>query len=145
MAETTNKLQIVGDHMLKYIQPDSLKEHVDRAVCALRYHNFDTIAFRGMSGAFLGPSIAVRMNKQMILVRKPDDDSHSYRKVEGNQSALRYVIVDDFIASGNTKSTIINAVSKFAPEANFVGMLQVAYIRDHELAVTSKTAPYPLT
>jgi adenine/guanine phosphoribosyltransferase-like PRPP-binding protein len=112
----------------------------------LQEYDFDTIAFRGMSGAFLGPSIATAMEKQMILVRKPEDKTHSKMRVEGNRAANRYVIVDDFIASGDTKRAIIDAISTWAPDANFVGLLEVHDLHQIDIdRYRQRNKPFPLS
>jgi len=131
--------------MTHLLRPKELRTRIDLAVRALQTHTFDTIAFRGMSGAFLGPQIAAFLDKEMILVRKPHDDTHSFYNVEGFKGARRYIIVDDFISLGGTKRAIIEAVSKFAPDANFVGLLPVLRIRDYMLEHSERhNTPYPL-
>lgn len=119
---------VASSHMASYLKPHSLRERLRLAARALKTHDFDTLAFRGMSGAFVGPALAARLGKQMILVRKPEEKSHSHLRVEGYRDTKRYIIVDDFIASGDTRDTIINAVYSFAPDAKFIGLLQVSCI-----------------
>lgn len=127
------------------IDPRQLRERLDLAAEVLATIEFDTIAFRGMSGTFLGPALAVRLGKQMILVRKDRDRDHTHYAVEGYTKASRYVIVDDFQATGSTKEAIINCVSEFAPDANFVGLLEVGYITREEIERTiGKGLSYPL-
>jgi phosphoribosylpyrophosphate synthetase len=86
---------------------------VDKACAILGKYEFDAIAFRGMSGAIPSPVIALAMNKTMIMVRKPESESHSGRNVEGDRAARRYVIVDDFIESGATVQAIYDQVKEF--------------------------------
>lgn len=124
------------------MKPASLRERLRAATKALRSHNFDTLAFRGMSGAFLGPALAARLNKQMILVRK-NDGSHSPYLVEGNTNARRYIIVDDFVDSGETMTAITEKVKEFAPSASFLGLLEVSEIKPSALKGKDKR-PYPL-
>ena len=99
-----------------------------------------------MSGAFVGPIMSVRMGKNMILVRKEKDDTHSSYGVEGYKKAQRYVIVDDFISSGLTKDTIIDEISRFAAQAECIGLLEVARIDTGLLKLReSRKSPYPLS
>ena len=71
-----------------------LEEHEDE---------FDTIAFRGMSGAVIAPTVAYFMNKPMVLVRKSGDSTHSSCVLEGCGTEVeRYVIVDDMVSTGAT-------------------------------------------
>lgn len=79
---------------------------------------FDAIAFRGLSGALVAPSIAIMMNKHLLAVRKTGDTDHSKYRVEGYMGCP-YIIVDDLIESGETMETIIDAVGSF-PEAIFL-------------------------
>jgi adenine/guanine phosphoribosyltransferase-like PRPP-binding protein len=72
---------------------------------------FDTIVFRGMSGALLVPSIAEKVGKEMLMVRKADGN-HSMYGIEGNVALKSYVIIDDLIASGNTLNSIIDGVGE---------------------------------
>jgi adenine/guanine phosphoribosyltransferase-like PRPP-binding protein len=74
---------------------------------------FDAIAFRGMSGALIAPSVAAILDKPLIMVRKSTNNTHSWRKVEGFMPSIgmhQYVIIDDFIASGNTIKDIIRDI-----------------------------------
>lgn len=67
-------------------------------------HKFKAIAFRGMSGALIAPSVADQMDKQIILVRKTEIDdhrSHSFEPVEGTVG-VDYFIIDDLTMSGRT-------------------------------------------
>lgn len=86
------------------LTPENRRQVIAAAVRVLRPHaaEFDAIVFRGMSGALIAPSVADRLKKNLVMVRKPEDGSHhSCFTVEGVASE-RYVIVDDFISTGNT-------------------------------------------
>jgi adenine/guanine phosphoribosyltransferase-like PRPP-binding protein len=135
---------IISSHLNRYLNPVELQKHVNRAVRALKKHDFDTIAFRGMSGALLAPPIALALKKELILVRKDSDDSHTFHTVEGNCNAKRYVIVDDFVYSGKTKRAIIDAVSGFALQAEFIGMVQVNCLGVKHLDA-DRTPNYPFS
>jgi orotate phosphoribosyltransferase len=86
---------------------------------------FDSIAFRGMSGALTGPALAVKMKVGMILVRKISDGSHSTQLVEGETSSRKYLIVDDFVDSGKTVCEIIHAIKEAHSKAKCIGILSV--------------------
>lgn len=136
---------IYYSHLGRFLSPTHLKAFLSLAEKALNTHQFDTLAFRGMSGAFLGPALAARMNKNMILVRKPEDSTHFRQDVEGYDKAKRYIIVDDFTSSGSTKEAIIEGVRNFSPDATFVGLLEVKDIDEKELRQhVRKGTPYPL-
>lgn len=138
--------QIVTSHLEEFLHVTTLREKVILAQQVLEDYDFDTIAFRGMSGALIAPILALNLQKELILVRKPDDDTHSWYKVEGNKSANRYVIVDDFESSGHTKRTIIEAVRGFAPDANYLGFLGCAYLSPFAVAdAKTRGGIYPLS
>lgn len=137
---------VCAGHMYRFLTPNNLRDHTSRAVRALAGWDFDTIAFRGFSGAIIGTSVAQQMDKQMILVRKPGDDSHSGHKVEGHKGVKKYIILDDFIDSGATKRAIIDAISHWAPDASFLGLLEVRDITEFHLNhYPSIGRPYPLS
>lgn len=124
---------VSSSHMYQFLHPEYLSESIANAIKALKGYEFDAVAFRGMSGALIGPPVALALGKTMILVRKPDDDSHSGMTVEGDKSAQRYIILDDFKASGRTKRTMIEEIREFAPDANCLGLLEVQYISQDTL------------
>lgn len=85
---------------------------------------FNCVAFRGMSGALLGPHIANRLGKYMIIARKTTDRSHSCLSLEGVSvyESIKYIIVDDFIYTGNTISKIQKEIGKVYHDAEMVGV-----------------------
>jgi adenine/guanine phosphoribosyltransferase-like PRPP-binding protein len=119
--------------MMDFLIPSRYQEFITLACRALRGYDFDAIAFSGMSGALIGPPVALALGKSMILVRKPDDDTHSCHRVEGDRNTRRYVILDDFVCSGDTKKRIVEGVKGFAPDAEFLGLLSVTYLDEREL------------
>lgn len=72
---------------------------------------FDTIAFCGMSGAVIAPTIADRMGKNIIMVRKVNDASHSSYRVEGNvRESKQIIIIDDVMETGDTVTYIYESI-----------------------------------
>ena len=88
--------------------PDIFADIVEKAVQCLQNIAFDTIVFRGFSGAVVGPTVALRLGIPWVLVRKTGDNTHSSRMIEGNVTG-DYIIIDDFIDTGDTIDKIINA------------------------------------
>lgn len=84
---------------------------------------FDTFAFSGNSGALVAPVMAHKLQKEMIMVRKPDVTCASSFPVEGFEDAQKYVIIDDMVASGSTTQRIVRGVQRFSPQARCVGLL----------------------
>ncbi len=78
---------------------------------------FDSIAVSGVSGIF-GALIAKHLGKNLIVVRKLSDGSHSTFPVESGTLPGRYVIIDDLVASGRTVQKMNLRIQKFAKEYN---------------------------
>jgi adenine/guanine phosphoribosyltransferase-like PRPP-binding protein len=117
---------ILSEYLTDALTPMNTKKLVKAAMTLLKLYDFDAIAFRGISGALVAPILAYRLNKSLLVVRKPkqtDETSHSGRRVEGDLNARRYLIVDDFQSSGNTVQAIVEEISKFAPNARCIGAL----------------------
>ena len=97
----------------KFNQPDDFAMIVEHAVNTLkdvlsRGIQFDTVVFRGFSGALVGPTVALQLGKYWALVRKKGDNSHSLNPIEG-QVYGNYVIIDDFTDTGHTVKEILGA------------------------------------
>ena len=108
-----------ADYLKNAIPTQNRKAAVARVLRAIRKEIknglvFDSIAFSGMSGALVAPIVALRLNKETILIRKNGDGSHSNRDsnrvFEGYLDSRRYIIVDDFIFSGDTVKRIKRVV-----------------------------------
>jgi adenine/guanine phosphoribosyltransferase-like PRPP-binding protein len=69
-------------------------------------HEFDNIAVRGMSGVIMGAPVSLILKKELIVVRKPNEDNHQYRGNVINARVLhaspRCLFLDDLIAGGDT-------------------------------------------
>lgn len=115
------------EYLIPTISAEGRKTVVKRALEHLQHVDFDSIAFTGMSGALLAPTLAYVLDKELIAVRKPDSATHSFHKIEGPKHPKRYVIVDDFICSGGTMEGIIMRVKQFAPNAECVGVYEYYY------------------
>lgn len=127
--------------MAKFLDVAELPTYIAYAVQALRRKRFDSLAFRGMSGAIIAAPVAIALGKNLIMVRKPEETTHSDFPVEGNQSSKKYIIIDDFVSSGHTCKAIIEAVHEFAPQAKCLGALPVQHISPIRL---KNGLPYPL-
>ena len=115
------------DYMKTAVRINLLKKRIEMAMQILKKKKvcFDTIAFRGMSGAILGTSLALLLNKQIIMVRKSKQNTHSDYLVEGFRQSKKFLIVDDFVSSGNTAREIIRRVKQISPTAVCAGILEV--------------------
>lgn len=94
---------------------DDLQEVTDRTVEYLRRHKdkFDFIAVRGFSGALVGSPAALRLNKPLVVIRKPDESNHQgcSALINGRYASGRYVFLDDFISSGATERAVSSALT----------------------------------
>lgn len=99
---------------------------------------FDTIAFTGMSGAAMAFMLSHWMDVPLLCVRKRSDSSHYVnsfppRYLEGNAlDARKYLIVDDFIASGASVKYMIDTIKEQNYRAECVGMLLYAAYSDSQ-------------
>ena len=98
---------------------------------------FDTIAFSGISGAAMAFILSHWMNVPLLCVRKVGEQSHYHQQskklLEGNvHDVQRYLIVDDFIASGATCKHIVESIRESNLGAECVAMLMYASYGDSE-------------
>lgn len=87
----------------------------DRKFASLRKTmKIDALAFCGSSGAAIAFPLAMRNNVPMIYVRKRGEKSHGSR-VECNDEGINtYIIVDDFISTGDTVRHIMGSIKECA-------------------------------
>src|SRR5688500_5050002 len=98
-------------HLLRGLNGQYLIKVVNRIVREIESWDFDAIAVCGTSGLLVGPSVAMMMDKEIIVVRKKEDKAHSCFRVE-NKYAGRFIFLDDLIDSGNTLNHVINAIPR---------------------------------
>jgi adenine/guanine phosphoribosyltransferase-like PRPP-binding protein len=132
---------LCSQHMRKFLDMSELPTYVDYAIQALKNRRFDSLAFRGMSGAVIAPPVALALHKNLIMVRKSILDTHSDFLVEGNIASKKYIIIDDFVSSGKTFKAIMKAIDDWAPKAKCLGILGVQNI---DTDVLKKKKYYPL-
>lgn len=126
-------MSIQSSYLDNVFSPAQLKYTVKACVSTLHKFKvqFEAVAFRGMSGAIVAPMVAVKMNKPLILIRKPGDGSHSSYRVEGYTIPCKYIIVDDFISSGRTIEAIHQAINEKSLEP-FTCVAVLAYRRQRD-------------
>jgi adenine/guanine phosphoribosyltransferase-like PRPP-binding protein len=97
-------------------------EMVHRCLAALMpiADTFDAVLCTGLSGTIPGSTIALWMDKELMVIRPQGRDGttigHGYL-VEGevgHREAVRYLIVDDFVSSGAT----LKKLMKYCPTRN---------------------------
>lgn len=105
---------IVSDYLSAVIDVNSLPETIKGITKFLgpRKRSFDGVAICGMSGALVGPIVALRLKKPLLVVRK-DNNHHSSSMVEGDKSIRSYIIVDDCVDQGKTIKSIVKKINRF--------------------------------
>lgn len=132
---------IQTDYLDKAIDIKQLPKTINKLVAKIRKSKikFDTIAFRGNSGAIVAPLVAIKLKKELLLIRK--GASHASLKIEGNCNVENYIIIDDVIETGTTIKTIINGISKFAPDARPVGIFLYDDVSDRHFSCKEHSVP----
>ena len=90
----------------------------------LESHDFDTVVATGVSGTIALPMVAFAHNVNMLVVRKSQENCHSWLDCEGVLGS-KWMFVDDFIHTGDTFRRVHDAVTRLAQkyerETEFVG------------------------
>lgn len=73
---------------------------------------YDTIVGTGLSGAIVVPILATACDKNFFIVRKPNVSSHSMNVGEGT-IGRRWIFVDDFISTGESRERCKAAIEYF--------------------------------
>ena len=98
-----------------------------------------TFVVRGTSGAMIAGAILNQLNNinpttktYILIVRKEEDISGHCPSLRGIEitSATRFVVVDDFIASGETIEAVIQALDRWLDPSNKYDMLCVSNFID---------------
>jgi hypothetical protein len=103
--------------------PKQIERAIERAIKVIergkRYKknplkDFTHIAVSGMSGMIVGPAIAAKLGKHLMIVRKPDDKGNHGIPIEtvaGDK--IRYIILDDFYCTGETIGRMNDQILKW--------------------------------
>lgn len=112
-------------YLRRQLEGQELKKYIDYCVKVLRPRkkSFDAIAFRGVSGSLVAPSVAATLGKNLIIVRKSAKDNHSNILVEGHLKPQKYIIIDDFCDSGKTLKVIKMRAKSLNEKNECVGVL----------------------
>lgn len=97
-----------------FMYPDKYGQLVDRIADQLealrKKQSFTGMVFRGQSGAALAYPLSARLHIPLICVRKQGEKSHGF-DVEGPQANVRrFIILDDFIETGQTIKDLLKAM-----------------------------------
>ena len=97
--------------MYLLLEPKTLKFILKIALKKLEKLNFDSIAYTGTSGALFAIPLALRLRKNLVVVRKPNEQSHG-NTIEYLNSCKRCLVVDDFVDTGATIERLIGVLTK---------------------------------
>lgn len=127
-TETPTQLYYYGSdymrHVLSYESLDEIIAELEDEILKSKI-KFDSIAVKGNSGTLVAGALSIRLKRNLVLVRK-NDGSHSGRSMEGFYSSsskgpfaideddkhIRYIIIDDLIATGDTILEIHSKLGK---------------------------------
>jgi adenine/guanine phosphoribosyltransferase-like PRPP-binding protein len=93
--------------------PNKLNLIIRQTVRELKKIEFDVIVVRGVSGLLLGVTLSKRLKKGLVVVRKPNEGTHSTFICEGTMPTRgnKWIIVDDILVTGNTLRAIFRALA----------------------------------
>lgn len=119
MPKTTKEQPVLRFHSGYFPFAHAAPEtQIERAAKALEGVDFDTMVGTGLSGALTVPVLARGMGKHWLIVRKPDDDTHSWERAEGTLGH-RWIFVDDFRETGETEERVHYAVDQIQKYSRF--------------------------
>lgn len=78
------------------------------------HKEFDTLVGTGFSGGLIIPTLAIRLRKRFVLIRKETDDSHHGSGRLLGELGKRWIFVDDFVSSGSTRNRVIEKIEAAA-------------------------------
>lgn len=102
-----------------YIKPEVImqREFIREARAALQSVDYDTLVGTGLSGSLAIPLLARFLRKRWMIIRKPQDGSHS--GTHEGQLGRRWLFVDDFISTGATRKRVMNGVRKMSQSSSW--------------------------
>ncbi|ASR77172.1 phosphoribosyl transferase [Mycobacterium phage MyraDee] len=114
-CEKADVLDLTDTYMGPVHNPEILlrraKEHIGHI-------DFDTMVGTGLSGTIAVTELARKLGKHYMVVRKPNDGTHSSLPVEG-KVGKRWVFVDDLVGTGRTLSRVFDAMSALTQGRGF--------------------------
>lgn len=104
----------------------NLSLFLDRSCNRLDELDFHSIVVTGLSGMLLGPTLSLKLNKRLIIVRKEDDKSNHGKDIEGLVADKdKWLFLDDLIDTGSTLARVRNKIETMATamdiEMEFIG------------------------
>ncbi len=112
-------------YLSPYLSGKSINETVEKIETEFPFlkEDCDTLAVRGNSGLLIGSVLASKWDKDLIIVRKDEESSHSDEQVEGWGYEQKILIVDDFIETGSTIGAIYESLMNSCDSPTILGIL----------------------
>lgn len=82
--------------------------------------DFDTLVGTGVSGAVIVPTLARLLGVDFAIVRKENDGTHGWNKIEGVMGK-KWLFVDDLVSSGTTVRRVQKLVTELFPKSVAMG------------------------
>ena len=76
--------------------------------------DFETIVCSGLSGIIPSTVIAHKLHKKLAIVRKKTESRHGADDIETRNHPGRFIIIDDFVQSGDTLQRILKIVQTYS-------------------------------
>jgi hypothetical protein len=110
---------IHSEYLHLVFDPEEYKETLVSVMNCLETIEYEAIAFRGSSGAAVAFPLSLLVDKPLIQIRK-NTGHHAKSLYEGVYGIKSYVIVDDFMESGETIVSVVKQVEKFHRTDNYL-------------------------
>ena len=116
MSTPRSHIRMVSGYMDEaFDDPDKITARVRNLLKGVKY---DTLVGTGLSGTLVVPHVARTLGKHWLIVRKPNDGTHSWHRAEG-ELGKRWVFLDDFVDTGATRDRVIDVVHNEAGTQRF--------------------------
>lgn len=129
------------DYLSPSLEPDRRKTITDNIVKTLRRirkkQQFSVIVVRGVSGLLYAGEVSRRLNVDLMVVRKGEScHGHHNLEIPSKYSSFvhrnfNFIILDDFISSGDTVCQILTMIEKYFPNAKFQGFASWTWNKFH--------------
>jgi adenine/guanine phosphoribosyltransferase-like PRPP-binding protein len=127
-----------------YLKGEGIAETVKscKALLKKKKLDFDTIGVRGHSGMLIGAPLAMQLKKDLLIVRKKGEKSHSSNSVTGWGRDQKILLVDDFICTGATLKAMHKEIKANCDSPTILGILLYASgRRETEWLLTNVAVP----
>lgn len=111
---------------------DNPRETVREACRLLDGVYFDTFVATGLSGATVAPMVAARMRKNVLIIRKPDDNNHhsGSMKIVGSLGTS-FIFIDDCIDTGRTRRRLLRSLQEAVKRSSPMTFDEITYVGDY--------------